>query len=312
MAELTPAERRDQRIAEAKRSAAEKRGETFAPGDAGASPTPPAGPAAEEVEELGNITQAAGELELEADASSTETNSVEEVAAAGDDNQSLADDTSTPPESEPIVGTRTPVASAVAAPAASAAKRDNEPREEPKFLRTDIRSLNRREFLTYSWAAAVGIVSAQSLVATGLLMYPRFRAGEFGGDFAIGSVASLPAKDSAPQGDPIGKFWLINTEEGPRALYMVCTHLGCLYKWVEANRRFECPCHGSKFTREGIYIEGPAPRGLDQFVVELQDNGTVVGSTESLDDQIHPPVATSDGLEIIVKTGTKIQGKSHS
>ena len=104
MAELTPAERRDQRIAEAKRSAAEKRGETFAPGDAGASPTPPAGPAAEEVEELGNITQAAGELELEADASSTETNSVEEVAAAGDDNQSLADDTSTPPASEPIVG----------------------------------------------------------------------------------------------------------------------------------------------------------------------------------------------------------------
>ena len=52
---------------------------------------------------------------------------------------------------------------------------------------------------------------------------------------------------------------------------MVCTHLGCLYKWEPSNSRFECPCHGSKFSREGHYIEGPAPRSLDQFVIKVKE-----------------------------------------
>ncbi|MEZ4583337.1 MAG: Rieske 2Fe-2S domain-containing protein [Caldilineaceae bacterium] len=57
-----------------------------------------------------------------------------------------------------------------------------------------------------------------------------------------------------------GKFWWVNiTDEGPKAIYMVCTHLGCLYKWVGERNRFECPCHGSKFTREGFDEGSPAP-----------------------------------------------------
>ncbi|MCE2466559.1 MAG: Rieske 2Fe-2S domain-containing protein [Caldilineaceae bacterium] len=158
----------------------------------------------------------------------------------------------------------------------------------------------------------MGIVTAQSLVATGLLMYPRFKAGEFGGDFLLGSAAGLPSLEAAPQSDPLGKFWLINTDEGPRALYMVCTHLGCLFKWVDANKRFECPCHGSKFTREGDWIEGPAPRSLDQFVVEVTQDGSVVASTQSADGSIQAPGAPAEGTEIVVKTGSRIQGPAHS
>ena len=59
---------------------------------------------------------------------------------------------------------------------------------------------------------------------------------------------------------------------------MVCTHLGCLYKWAQSNNRFECPCHGSKFSREGFYIEGPAPRSLDTFLV-TEENGVVIVDT---------------------------------
>ena len=183
---------------------------------------------------------------------------------------------------------------------------------EPTFFQSQVRTVNRREFLAYSWSAAVGVVTAQSLVATGLLMYPRFKAGEFGGDFLLGSSSVLPSLEAAPQSDPIGKFWLVNTDEGPRALYMVCTHLGCLYKWVDANKRFECPCHGSKFTREGVYIEGPAPRSLDQFVVEVTQDGSVVASTQSADGGIQPPSAPGEGTEIVVKTGSRIQGPANS
>lgn len=216
----------------------------------------------------------------------------------------------TTPSPEPAAPAATP-ARPRPRPAAPAAPPEPEV-AEPTFFQSQVRTVNRREFLAYSWSAAVGVVTAQSLVATGLLMYPRFKAGEFGGDFLLGSASGLPSLEAAPQSDPIGKFWLVNTDEGPRALYMVCTHLGCLFKWVDANKRFECPCHGSMFTREGVYIKGPAPRSLDQFVVEVTQDGSVVASTQSADGGIQPPGTPAEGTEIVVKTGSRIQGPAKS
>jgi cytochrome b6-f complex iron-sulfur subunit len=141
--------------------------------------------------------------------------------------------------------------------------------------------MNRREFLTYAWGGALGFLALQGAGLSFAFMYPRFREGEFGGKFVIGSESALPPPSSAPQPNSTGKFWLVTTEEQePKALYMVCTHLGCLYKWEASNGRFECPCHGSKFTRDGDYIEGPAPRSLDYFDIEVAD-GIVVVDTGS-------------------------------
>ena len=79
---------------------------------------------------------------------------------------------------------------------------------------------------------------------------------------------------------------MVTTAEGKhKALYMVCVHLGCLYKWVPANFRFECPCHGSKYTHDGYYIEGPATRSLDTFEI------------------------TDAGDKVIVHTGKKVLGQ---
>lgn len=141
------------------------------------------------------------------------------------------------------------------------------------------KEMTRREFMTYAWGGALGLLALQGAAGLFFFMMPRFKAGEFGGVFFIGPESSMPATDAPPQPNVAGKFWLVNTtDEGVKAIYMVCTHLGCLYKWEPANFRFECPCHGSKFTREGFYIEGPAPRSLDTFLVTVE-NGEVAVDT---------------------------------
>lgn len=169
--------------------------------------------------------------------------------------------------------------------------------------------LSRREFLTYAWGTALVLLTAESAATSYLFLYPRFRAGEFGGKFGLGTAAVLPDVNAAPLPNSDGKFWLVNTEEGPKAIYMVCTHLGCLYKWSEQHERFECPCHGSTFARNGDYICGPAPRSLDQFVVEVKANDELIATTTEAETVIVPPSIKGTEVQLVVNTGKRLMGK---
>jgi Rieske Fe-S protein len=51
------------------------------------------------------------------------------------------------------------------------------------------------------------------------------------------------------------------------ALDLVCTHLGCTVAVTPAG--LVCPCHGSRFDREGMVLKGPADRPLKRYAVEI-------------------------------------------
>jgi glycine/D-amino acid oxidase-like deaminating enzyme/nitrite reductase/ring-hydroxylating ferredoxin subunit len=48
------------------------------------------------------------------------------------------------------------------------------------------------------------------------------------------------------------------------ALSPVCTHLKCLVHWNNAEKSWDCPCHGSRFSYEGKVLHGPAVKDLEQ------------------------------------------------
>ena len=167
------------------------------------------------------------------------------------------------------------------------------------------KSVSRREFLYYIWGASMALLLAETGGALVWFALPRFRAGEFGGIFVV-DPTSLPPVDSAPVPNPSGKYWLSNTPSGILALSMVCTHLGCLFKWVPSNNRFECPCHGSKFKGNGEKLVGlgPAPRNLDRFAITVKTPGGQV-KTDSDGHAVKADGATG----ITIDTGKKILGK---
>jgi cytochrome b6-f complex iron-sulfur subunit len=78
-------------------------------------------------------------------------------------------------------------------------------------------------------------------------------------------------------------------EEGYVALYQKCVHLGCRVPWCASSQWFECPCHGSKYNRVGERRGGPAPRGLDRFVLEVSGGNIVVDTANII---VGPPIGT--------------------
>jgi glycine/D-amino acid oxidase-like deaminating enzyme/nitrite reductase/ring-hydroxylating ferredoxin subunit len=46
------------------------------------------------------------------------------------------------------------------------------------------------------------------------------------------------------------------------ALSPICTHAGCIVAWNSAERTWDCPCHGGRYSPTGEVIEGPPSRGL--------------------------------------------------
>ena len=66
-----------------------------------------------------------------------------------------------------------------------------------------------------------------------------------------------------------------HTDEGIIAISLVCTHLGCTAEEYESGEGFTCPCHGSRYSRRGNVMEGPATKNLPRYRIEAQEDNTL-------------------------------------
>jgi cytochrome b6-f complex iron-sulfur subunit len=67
------------------------------------------------------------------------------------------------------------------------------------------------------------------------------------------------------------------SEKGYIALSRVCTHLGCLVEYDNANKRLVCPCHAGIYDLEGNVVSGLPPKPLTEFPLKLEGENIVVG-----------------------------------
>ncbi|MHA2641789.1 MAG: QcrA and Rieske domain-containing protein [bacterium JZ-2024 1] len=61
-----------------------------------------------------------------------------------------------------------------------------------------------------------------------------------------------------------------------KVLSAVCTHLGCLVKWLPAESQLLCPCHAGKFDVNGQVLSGPPPAPLPQLAFTEEDGKIMV------------------------------------
>jgi cytochrome b6-f complex iron-sulfur subunit len=134
----------------------------------------------------------------------------------------------------------------------------------------------RRDFL--GLAALWSFVASMTAALAGVLRLPKpavlpgpLRVYKLGdpAQFAVGSAQKFEEE----------KFFLYRDEGGFHAISATCTHLGCIVASTDAG--FACPCHGSRFAKDGSVVGGPAPSALSWLEISLSPDGQLQVNAES-------------------------------
>jgi cytochrome b6-f complex iron-sulfur subunit len=168
--------------------------------------------------------------------------------------------------------------------------------KKPKEKNSENRP-TRRSFLNILWVILGGAALAEFFaVAIAFLRPPKAKAQreDAGALIDAGPVDSFELESVTAF--VRGKFYLARLADGGfLALSRHCTHLGCSIPWVEKEKTFACPCHGSAFDITGNVINAPAPRALDIYsltienrIVRVDTRKPIKRSTYHIDQVTYP------------------------
>jgi cytochrome b6-f complex iron-sulfur subunit len=179
----------------------------------------------------------------------------------------------------------------------------------------DALGVSRRQFLNRATISLTG-AGLTTFAAAGFVafLWPTAKGG-FGGKINVGKIDDVIASiqsnsnffynatarswvtqypvDAVPKAKGVSAYAPVlgGMEEGLVALYQKCPHLGCRVPSCVSSQWFECPCHGSQYNRVGEKKGGPAPRGMDRFVLTVSATSDVIIDTGTVIPG--PPIGTN-------------------
>jgi cytochrome b6-f complex iron-sulfur subunit len=95
-------------------------------------------------------------------------------------------------------------------------------------------------------------------------------------ELVVGKASEVPLKGFKIFQFNKDKILVVNDNGKLTACSAVCTHLGCLVHWDNAQNLIACPCHGAKYKQTGEIISGPQPLPLAAFKVRVEGENLII------------------------------------
>ncbi len=154
---------------------------------------------------------------------------------------------------------------------------------KPAAAKPPAKPTGRRTFLLLTWFAVAWVTFTAAMVGmllgTVRFLFPNVLS-EPPSTFKAGDVNNYEENKVDDKFKEQGAWVIRARDERNRdiiyALSTTCTHLGCTPNWLEGEKKFKCPCHGSGFKISGVNFEGPAPRPLERYAIKKSDDGQLV------------------------------------
>ncbi len=135
-------------------------------------------------------------------------------------------------------------------------------------------SISRRSFI--NWLVK-GSLAGSALLGMGMLgRFISFQSERSEQsqptEFDLGLASTYPVGSQTPY--PPAQAFIIHSDEGYRAISLVCPHLGCMVNVT--GEGFACPCHGSRYLPDGSLRNGPSSRPLAALRIEVNSAGHLI------------------------------------
>ena len=79
----------------------------------------------------------------------------------------------------------------------------------------------------------------------------------------VKSVSDVQPDSGAVVNEGLARVAIYREPDGTvHRMSAVCVHLGCIVRWNQVERTWDCPCHGSRYDRFGTVVSGPANSNL--------------------------------------------------
>ncbi len=133
------------------------------------------------------------------------------------------------------------------------------------------RNRSRRNFLKYFLGGSFAAFAFSVIYPVVKFLIPPKSSEPIPTSVIAGTVGELK-----PSSGKIFKFGnkpgiLINTPQGElRAFTAICTHLDCTVQYRDDFQHIWCACHNGHYNLNGINIDGPPPRPLTPFKVNVK------------------------------------------